>query len=79
MKPRSIFKSRRHRPDVLILPPQPRAPYHDRVIEVCRDLTPGTLTETRVWHRHDCPRPRGGPCVCKASEIDVELVDPQRN
>ncbi len=72
MLPRSIFRSRRERPPV----------YLDAVIGagLAARLKPGSLTEARVWHDRDCPRPRGGACKCRG--VDVELVpigNPERN
>jgi len=41
---------------------------------------PGTLTEVRTWHAPKCPHPRGrGECSCRPDEIEVEVVDPERN
>jgi hypothetical protein len=71
--PRSIFRSRRHRPQ----------PYVEAIVEAARKakLEPGVF-QARVWHRLGCQRPRGGECTCSAGEIDVELVSfehPERN
>lgn len=64
---RSIFKSRRRRPPIAVAVPR---------------LLPGKVYEQRVWHRHDCPKPRGGECICKPHEIETEIrpvVDPEEN
>jgi hypothetical protein len=63
--PRSIFRSRRHRPP----------PYYDPLLDAARKarMQPGTLTWATIWHRADCPRPQGGKCKCRPHEIDVEL------
>jgi hypothetical protein len=66
-RPRSIFRSRRRRP-----------PVYMEAVETAASkarLKPGTLTEARVWHRADCPRPRGSECICNPHEIDVEMID----
>jgi hypothetical protein len=67
--PRNLFRSRQ------------RPAYASNVIEAPSkaQLRRGTFTEVRVWHRHDCPRPRGGLCTCKPYEIDVEVVDQERS
>jgi len=74
MKPRSIFRSRRKRPPVYL------ARLAAAIARHRERFRPGTLTEVRTWHRHDCPMPSGrGECVCKPDEIEIEVVDPERN
>jgi hypothetical protein len=70
--PRSIFKSRRKRPPIYI-------DLVSSVVEKAGRDKPGMTNQVNVWHRHDCPRPRGGTCICQSHEIEVEVVDPERN
>jgi hypothetical protein len=66
MKPRNIFRSRRH-------------PGPDPAGVLAR-IKPGTVTELRHWHEPDCPRPRGGACTCSAVDVEImEHRDPERN
>ncbi len=69
--PRSILRSRRHRQPWL-------APVAAAIAK--HNPGPGTVTEVRTWHRHDCPMPSGrGPCCCRPDEIEIEAVGPLRN
>lgn len=71
-QPRSLFRSRK-RPAAYVAPLLTAVAKHrDR-------FRPGTVTELRTWHRHDCPWPQGGDCICRPGEIEVEIVDPERN
>jgi hypothetical protein len=65
MKLRSIFRGRRKRPPI----------YIDVATRAARKANPkpGTVNVAKVWHRHDCPRPRGGECICQPHELDVEI------
>jgi hypothetical protein len=36
---------------------------------------PGTLSELRFHHRHDCPRPKGGKCICRPDELELEIIE----
>jgi hypothetical protein len=75
-EPRSIFRCRRNR--ILVVTDHgPEANYLPAAIEAGRRQKPGTFTEVRVWHDHDCPRPKGGKCKCKHPDVDV--VDAERN
>jgi hypothetical protein len=60
---------------------QQRLPYAAPLAEAVKRLRPrpGTITETRIWHARHCPRSQGGECTCKPHEIDIEVVNPERN
>jgi hypothetical protein len=72
VKPRSVFRCRRKR----------SGPWVGPVLQAVRGagLKPETITRVNAYHAAPCPYPRGGgPCTCKPHEIDVEVVDPERN
>ena len=69
-QPRNLFRCRCRRPWVAKV---------QQEIER-RNLKPGTVTQGKVWHAARCPYPRGrGQCVCRPYEIEVEVVDQERN
>jgi hypothetical protein len=42
---------------------------------LARMTRPGALTELRYHHRHDCPKPKGGQCICRPDELDLEIIE----
>lgn len=54
-----------------------------RVIAAALAIPPGRVVHAEVAHKVDCPRPRGGRCVCRPCEVEVAFrqiyPDPTRN